>query len=423
MLSSFSSLTFNLLPSTVNLEVSFNKLFEANGLNKTSAGRRISSPDISTRHLALRLVLCSLMLKTEFIERRICKLTIDPHSFTGVGFSRVIFDAIQERLKQNGYITFKRGVKTPKASLSSVGVTRKLIRFFTAEGFSAENFHEHLKVFIHPENKGTDFIEVKTNSTWTYEEKEKGKKVDTFIIKQHPEFERHVQEMRELNSFLFKHDLQTPALRPFTGLKRVFNMYNSLPTFQFNKGGRLYASDEKNYQQLNEATREQCTINGQPVVEADIHASFLTLAHSFFGVPLPNENDFYHIDGVHRDIIKSWINISLTKSKPIDTWPDKIKERFQENRIKFKEASFYKDMIINKFPFLNELSKHKFDWGDLQYKEATVILSTMQELMAQNIPSYPVHDALIVQEKHKELLINALNKQFYKIVGVSCVLK
>ena len=99
-------------------------------------------------------------------------------------------------------------------------------------------------------------------------------------------FVQQVQLMTELNTILLAADIKLPNGQSFTGLKRVFNKYSG-PDYSFDMGGRLYAQDQGNYQQLPKRLREKICINGEPVVEIDIHASFLTIAHSFFGLQLP----------------------------------------------------------------------------------------------------------------------------------------
>jgi len=56
----------------------------------------------------------------------------------------------------------------------------------------------------------------------------------------------------------------------------------------------------------------------QPVIEMDIHACALSIPHALFKIPLPDRSDLYHLEGVERDVVKSWINLSLTNGKPLE---------------------------------------------------------------------------------------------------------
>src|SRR5262249_10246503 len=57
------------------------------------------------------------------------------------------------------------------------------------------------------------------------------------------------------------------------------------------KGGCLYSNGENCYQRLSEAERVKMTINGEPVAEIDIKASFLTIYQALLKQPLRGTGD------------------------------------------------------------------------------------------------------------------------------------
>jgi hypothetical protein len=70
-------------------------------------------------------------------------------------------------------------------------------------------------------------------------------------------------------------------------------------------GGRWYAvGNEGNYQLLSETERLRITIDGEPIVEADVRASHLSIMHGLLGQPLP-EGDPYGFPDVPRSVAKA----------------------------------------------------------------------------------------------------------------------
>ena len=42
-----------------------------------------------------------------------------------------------------------------------------------------------------------------------------------------------------------------------------------------------------------------------------INASYLTIYHGLLGVPLPDKEDIYAIDGLPREVVKAWFSVSF----------------------------------------------------------------------------------------------------------------
>ena len=93
MSSIFIPLNLNLLPSTFTLDQAFEELFQATYLFRNTTSR-LSSGEIKTRKLALKLIVCCLLKGTNMVSERFCSRTIERNSFTGLGFSRDVFDAV-----------------------------------------------------------------------------------------------------------------------------------------------------------------------------------------------------------------------------------------------------------------------------------------------------------------------------------------
>jgi hypothetical protein len=110
-------------------------------------------------------------------------------------------------------------------------------------------------------------------------------------------------DVRELNDFLARYELTGGE---HYGYERIFN------NLSWKKGGRLYSSSEQCYQRLSERERLKMTINGEPVAEIDIKASFLTIYHAMVKRPLQGSGDPYAVVAeIDRSIVKLWTTISF----------------------------------------------------------------------------------------------------------------
>ena len=98
-------------------------------------------------------------------------------------------------------------------------------------------------------------------------------------------------------------------------------------------GGRLYSHGERNYQQMESADRLRMTINGEPVCEVDIRASYLTIFHARHGEPFDATHDPYDVAGLGpeaREVVKMWVTASFGNDAPIERWPREVVAKYRE---------------------------------------------------------------------------------------------
>jgi hypothetical protein len=101
-------------------------------------------------------------------------------------------------------------------------------------------------------------------------------------------------EVAELNEFFVKHAITHPTIRHI-GWVRKFHLAHH-PDFKWNKGGRLYSQPpgkNSNYQNVDESTRLEMRINGEPVVEIDIGSSYLSIFYAWNDTQLDTKEDAY----------------------------------------------------------------------------------------------------------------------------------
>ena len=154
-----------------------------------------------------------------------------------------------------------------------------------------------------------------------------------------------------------------------------------------------------------------------------MHACALSITHALFEIPLPDQIDLYDIGGLDRSIVKSWINLSLTNGKPLMKWPENVIEDFDKGGIEYEKASHYAPIMLKAYPFINDLDHHNVTWAKLQFEESEVIIASMKELMGRGIPSYPVHDSLIVSLGAQGVAVGVLESCFRERLGGSVILK
>ena len=419
----FRLLSFDYTPSSPLSQSLLKTLFDTLGLERSQT-RRVKPKDIIIRKHALDQIVSSLLVTLDMTEGHYCSRTIQRSSFTKEAFGRGTFDAVIQRLEDKGYVTFQRGKRVPYSGyLSRVFLQRKLVSFFKDVGIDRSNIKEHFSKTRRQSLKPIHMVEAKTSSRWSNGLKISGEDVVFSKLLKQPACASQIKIMQDLNSFLFNFDLRGPEDISFVGLKRQFNNY-SKDDYLFDQGGRLYSSSHINsYQSLSGTDRAKLTIDGEPVVEWDMHACALSITHALFEIPLPDQIDLYDIGGLDRSIVKSWINLSLTNGKPLMKWPENVIEDFDKGGIEYEKASHYAPIMLKAYPFINDLDHHNVTWAKLQFEESEVIIASMKELMGRGIPSYPVHDSLIVSSDAQRVAKGVLEGCFSERLGGSVILK
>jgi hypothetical protein len=186
------------------------------------------------------------------------------------------------------------------------------------------------------------------------------------------ETERLESDIKELNEFLARFELTGGR---HEGYIRIFNNQS------WQKGGRLYSQCQGSYQLMPEHERLDMTINGEPVAEIDIKASFLTIYHAKLGMPLGDREDPYARAGIARDVAKLWCIASFGASAPKLRWPAEMVKEYQKSTgqdlRKVAKASDVAEAMLRAFPALQMLEEHPHIWADLQFAEAEAVIRTM----------------------------------------------
>jgi len=179
------------------------------------------------------------------------------------------------------------------------------------------------------------------------------------------------------------------------------------------------------------------TINGEPVAEIDISASYLSIFYALCGEQIDTDRDAYRdILGptdFDRAITKKFISASFGSSGLITLWSAKVKADFEKEMRKKGlppfvidpkryPAKLVRQKVLEQHPLLerwgSEIKGRVLDYGDLMFLESQVIISTMLILKRDHgIPSLPVHDSLIVPVSKTWRAREVLRGQFQKVTG------
>jgi hypothetical protein len=187
-------------------------------------------------------------------------------------------------------------------------------------------------------------------------------------------------------------------------------------------GGRLYSQGDDNFQLMKEEDRLRMTIDGEPVCEIDIRASYLTIYHAWFDQHLDwarNSNP-YDLPGVPQDIAKTWFVATFGYDKHLQRWPKEATRDYKKRKGrklgKDLPLKVVRQKALEKFPVLKNWGKRKGTWAELMYQESAAVVSTMLRLKREyQVPSLSVHDSLIVPISKRKMAEELLSEEYFRL--------
>ena len=195
--------------------------------------------------------------------------------------------------------------------------------------------------------------------------------------------------IQELNEFFAKQTLRGGMHHGYT---RIFSNGDD-KDFRWNKGGRFYSQHYPSYQVMSSQERARMKINGEPVAEIDIRASYLTIFLSTHSIELDANKDPYELPGLereHRAAVKSWMVATFGNTKPIRRWPPRMVQKspaLNQYRVStITEAAFAMYPALKTWGQPNPRG-HILGWADLMYLESAIMFSTMLDLRVRAVPT------------------------------------
>ena len=259
-----------------------------------------------------------------------------------------------------------------------------------------------------------DPVVVRATSTWDGYTKIRGTVMRTLPVP-----ERITAEVHEINQFLRNFTLEGGN---HEGFFRGFNNGDS-PNFEFDQGGRLYSAGDETYQSMKPDARLALRINGAPVVEVDVRASFLTIAYALHHLPR-SEDDPYVIEGLGLDArtaVKMFVAATIGSGKPITKWSKRHQDRYHDDTgqtLKRWPLDVVAAGALARHPFLANLGQRTASgliagWSTLMWIESEAIVATALDLLRNyKIPAYPVHDSLIVAAHDAERTLKQMRAHY-----------
>jgi hypothetical protein len=235
------------------------------------------------------------------------------------------------------------------------------------------------------------------------------------------------QTIVDLNTFLDHFTIGGGAHR---GYVRVFNVGDH-PAFAWNLGGRLYSQGQDSYQSLSSDERLKMTIDGEPVCELDIRASYLTIFQARHGRPLDfaAHADPYVLPDLGekaREAVKTFIAATFGRGEFPTLWSREMADRHRERTggelRKHHPLSIIRAAVGEAYPLLAALRSSEERppiWAELMFLESEALLRTMLALKGEGVPSLSVHDSLIVQKSRERLASSLLENNYTAITSAA----
>jgi hypothetical protein len=331
-------------------------------------------------------------------------------NFTAAKDSLKGLQLINHALGKGRFITYFGKHQTP-GKASRFEATPKLLKLAKDAGVKATAIDQHFR--LEPPRRT---LELRASSTRLYGKKSEGERIEFTPTSQ---TERLGADVKALNAFLSGFTLRGGV---HYGFVRRFNEGDA-PDFKWNKGGRLYSLTASSYQQRPSAERARMTINGEPVVEIDINASYLTAFHARLGEPLDLSSDPYARVGLPRNIVKAWTAGSFGNGRPLDRWLKQLTKDYEKrHKVKPRDvcaAARVRDAMLATYPALSRLGEPGVRWADLMFVESEALVGTMINLMkVYKVPSLSVHDSIIVPAAELRLGAGLLASHYLWRVGL-----
>ena len=399
-----------------------------NILNIETRGRSRKLKDELSFKLGVELILADLMVASNVVESRWIYRPSGNDRFSNELVKRVTFKKVINLMESAGLVErakggnhsnpFHNGEGKSKAFNPGLAtrfrVTELLLLIAATHGIEPQNIPDHYLRAL-PTN-----VIKKRASPITHN----GRRVSGRVmpVVKTDEFESLAREVNVINRYLDKQHLESAV---FSGYYRSFNMGDD-PSFNWDKGGRLYSPGKDSYQKLKKERRlSAIRINHEPVAEVDINASYLSIFYGINCRRLPAKKDLYKVPRLHREIVKAWINSAFGKGTYPTRWPSETKAKLIANGICMDKLTMTKvgSRVCDAIPILKLLDTSKITWADLMYQESRAVISAMASLRENfNIPAYSMHDGLIVPVSGKEIAANEIMRAFDDL-GLECRVK
>lgn len=346
-------------------------------------------------------------------------------------------------------------------SNKAVGVSFKVIipviRFFESLGLieltlGKRNEYEHIATTCKPTGKLINLIQ-KHRIKVMLDKKQpftikRGKKTQKgqpaeqkkILQKEQKAFAELDRPVRRYNELMLAHDVTLGGQYLFPFCRRIFSN-NSLEL-----GGRFYNS----VQQLPKAERAKILINKARTIEPDFKSLHINLLYAMKDIQY-EADDPYDVQGYDRNLIKSVI-LRLLNSGSIKTLAGQVTKSGTEQikeinrQYKYYRAAYERGEIktvykpeclegfiegiptgINGHDLIEEIKQTHSPISDLlgskdiglrlQYKDAQIMARILEQMVATDTPSIPIHDSIIIRESDRQMINKIMRDAYHEATG------
>jgi len=382
--------------------------------------------------LALGAAVAELVRAASHTPVRPCFRPMDANTFTpkdpdasradAVGYQS--FKRVMDDMQRNGFVRIdagKRGYNDILGIITRIYVTPKLTDHLAVHGITPANRRSHFTY-----RRAADDIppiQLRATSKRKGRNRERGKLLP--VDWTNPAVKDHARQIREINRHYAKQVITGPNGEELDiALYRGFNLGDQ-PDHDFRKGGRAYAD----FQNLKREERAKIRINRQETVEVDISACFLTLLHFLLGKSFSNNVDLYDFPPYPRDIVKSWVNLTIGNSGYHKAWPKDTVDFLEKKkgipnvRSKFP-ISLVKDNVLANLPIMTEWVDSSYSWADLFNMEGTIVTDAVHCLAYDHgITALPIHDSIRVPISYAAVAKAVLSDMFFKNTKIRPIIR
>lgn len=353
--------------------------------------------------------LSDVLQPLSYIEKGLVCWPMNPAGFTDFPYGRDIAERVKDALERHQLL--KKVAKPRFGPNGGRSTIYKLSKFLAPSGLQ---FKEH--------GQGR-LIEVRDVKPDFYHRsgKPKGKRLN--LNQFTGSVEAPKAQLRGIVKAMGQHPLTAQDGTQWASCRRVFN------DGRLDRGGRVYGD----WQSRKAVERLTFTIDGEPVCEVDIKASYLFLTAQITGWTVKLEGDPYmQIPFVRentklRGLAKVLVSAILSKPNGVKQFPEGKKVDENRRTISLKaeyglpkkaKVQDYLSDIYLAFPFLQKMGGCA---GRLMFMESELILQTMTELLERDNPivTYPVHDCLICKQSDEQEVVEALQSVMLSKLGSS----
>lgn len=187
------------------------------------------------------------------------------------------------------------------------------------------------------------------------------------------------------------------------------------------QGGRLYVRLQ-GLPDRRARIRINTLLDGKPVAEVDLSANHPRMILALSNKKLPDE--FYDSVAAKTNTTREQVKFLVTRAIGASNRSIALKPKVDEKDwyktdfiLTQKQRKAIEDVIELEQP---DLFKHLYTGMGiyLQGLEGDILLKAMLDLIEQDIPSLPIHDAIYVQRRHKLQAKKALQNAWQEVLGV-----